>query len=260
MQRLRGRGLCACGGARSEDLRTLDRCRGGLIIPRRVKDTPADPGGHCRPAQARRWHCSRFAPEDGRLSVHPGRGWIGGKLRSLSAASRMRPTRLTHASRPVWTPALPRRGYGSAGAVRRAVTEHHFCQNPGRQARGDTRPAQRQPARRRGHEPQRKPYAPEQVGVTFVPSAAWQRDGHGEPQAAPPLAPCRVRQARSLHRIHTAARIVRAGLRQGRAWPIAVSLASSPPRRRAASWTLGTQQDWSCAAPACVTDGPTDLR
>ena len=35
-------------------LGTLDRSRGGLMIPRRVKDTLADPLGYRRLAQARR--------------------------------------------------------------------------------------------------------------------------------------------------------------------------------------------------------------
>jgi len=33
----RARGLCGCRGARPKDLGTLDRSRGGLILPRRVK-------------------------------------------------------------------------------------------------------------------------------------------------------------------------------------------------------------------------------
>src|SRR5258708_13609290 len=132
-------------------------------------------------------------------------------LRSPSASGGGRRGRLTPASRLVWTPALPRGGYGPAETVRHPVAEDQFGQNPGGQARRNTRPAQHQPARRRGHDPQRKPYPPEQVGVTFTPSAAWQRDRHGEPQPAQYPAPPRrhgisssaIRHGRPLHPIQT---------------------------------------------------------
>jgi hypothetical protein len=43
-----------------------------------VKDTPADPRGYRRPAQARRWHCSRLPRRPrGSQSIPVGAGSMG---------------------------------------------------------------------------------------------------------------------------------------------------------------------------------------
>ena len=149
-----------------------------------------------------------------RLSSHSRWRCMGGKLRGPSASWGVRPTRLTHASRPVRTPAgCPGDGSRPASAALwGAVAESQFCHDSSGESDRDTRPSQHQPARRRRHDTKRQPNAPVQVGVPLEPQTTWQPDHYGERQPAQHAAPAprpsvtssTPPQRSHIHRINTA--------------------------------------------------------
>jgi hypothetical protein len=114
------------------------------------------------------------------LSIRLRRDRLDGALRDPGVASRVWSTGLANACWFARTTLLMPGTDSWLLARRSAIAEGHLGQDPRGQAHSDAWPAQYPPADRRWRNPQGQAYAPERVCVTFVPSAAGQRDHCGE--------------------------------------------------------------------------------